>query len=128
MGVNNSQRVALARVARNTFHFTGITRDSNLTAERDKQFDSMIRSFRRMHPNDKNITELKKIYFAQLEPGQTFGSIAKDKTDENVATEAQLRALNGYFPRGEAEPGTWIKKIRVEKVDQNAHNAKASKS
>ena len=128
MGVSKSQRVALARVARNTFHFTGITRDSNLTAERDKQFVSMIRSFRRMHPNDKNLAELKKIYFEQLEPGQTFGSIASDKTDDNVATEAQLRALNGYFPRGEAEPGTWIKKIRIEKVDQNDYNAKAAKS
>lgn len=128
MGVKNSQRVALSRVARNTFHFTGLTRDSNLTPERDKQFVSMIRSFRRMQPNDKNLAEVQTIYFEQLEPGQTFGSIANDKTDENVANESQLRAINGYFPRGEAEPGTWIKKIRIKKVDQNDYNAKATKS
>ena len=117
--VKGAQRLALAKVARNTFHFTGLTRDNQLTAERDKMFLDMISTFRRMHPRDKNLTEVKRLYFEQLQPGETLGSIANDKTDENVASEVELRAINGYFPKGEPEPGTWIKKIRLEKVDPN---------
>ncbi len=113
-----NQRVALIKVARNTFHFQGITRDNNLTKDIDAVFLGMIGSFRRLHPNDKNPTELQRVYFEQLKPGQTFASIAADKTDENVANERVLRAINGFFPKGEAEPGTWIKKIKKVKVEQ----------
>lgn len=119
------QRVALIKVARNTFHFQGLTRDNNLTKEVDAVFLGMIASFRRLHPRDKNLTTLKRIYFEQLKPGQTFASIAIDKSDENVANEQVLRAING-FPKGEAEPGTWIKKIREVKVDQDSRKAKSA--
>lgn len=121
-----NQRVALIKVARNTFHFQGLSRDNKLSKEKDAVFLGMIASFRRLHPNDKNITELKRIYFEQLKPGQSFGSIAADTKDENVATEAELRVINGYFPKGEAEPGTWIKKIRLVKVDQDSRDAKTA--
>ncbi len=121
-----NQRVALIKVARNTFHFQGISRDNNLTKAKDDVFLGMIASFRRMHPKDKNITKLKRLYFEQLKPGETFASIAADRKDDNVATEAELRVINGYFPRGEAEPGTWIKKIRSVKVDQDSRDAKTA--
>jgi len=123
VATKGEQRLGLVKVARNTFHLQGISRDNKLTKEKDEVFLGMIASFRRIHPTDKNLTKLKRIYFEQLEPGQTFASIAADKSDENVATEAELRALNGYFPRGEAEPGTWIKKIRSVDVDQNSREA-----
>ncbi len=121
-----NQRVALIKVARNTFHFQGISRDNKLSKEVDAIFLGMIASFRRLHPNDKNLTELKRIYFEQLKPGETFGSIAADKKDENVASEPELRVINGYFPKGEAEPGTWIKKVRLVKVDQNDRKGKTA--
>lgn len=123
IGKRPNQRVALIKVARNTFHFQGISRDNELTKQKDDLFLGMIASFRRLHPNDKNITELKRIYFEQLKPGETFDSIAADKQDDNVASEGELRVINGYFPKGEAEPGTWIKKIRLVKVDQNDRKA-----
>lgn len=119
-----NQRVALIKVARNTFHFQGISRDNKLTDEVDAIYLGMIASFRRLHPNDKNLTEIKRIYFEQLKPGESFASIADDKTDENVASEPELRVINGYFPKGEAEPGTWIKKVRKVKVDQNSRKSK----
>ena len=126
VAVRPNQRVGLVKVARNTFHFQGITRDNNLTKEIDDVFLGMIASFRRIHPRDKSLTHLKRIYFEQLLPGETFASIAQDKEDDNVASEVQLRVINGYYPRGEAEPGTWIKKIRRVKVDQNSRDAKTA--
>lgn len=121
-----NQRVGLIKVARNTFHFQGISRDNKLSKEQDEVFVGMISNFRRLHPNDKNLTHLKRIYFEQLRPGQTFASMASDKQDDNVATEAELRVVNGYFPKGEAEPGTWIKKIRRVKVDQDSRKAESA--
>lgn len=118
-----NQRVGLVKVARNTFHFQGISRDNKLTKEKDDVFLGMIASFRRLHPNDKNLTEIKRIYFEQLKPGETFASLAADKASDNVATEEELRVINGYYPKGEAEPGTWIKKIRRVKVDQDSRKA-----
>ncbi len=123
VAVRANQRVGLIKIVRNTYHFQGISRDNNLTKQKDQIFLGMIASFRRMHPKDKNLTEVKRIYFEQLEPGQTFASIVADQNDDNVGTESELRAINGYYPKGEAEPGTWIKKIKLVKVDQNDHKA-----
>ncbi len=126
VATHKSQRVGLIKVARNTYHFQGISRDNKLSKAEDDVMVGMIGSFRRLRPSDRNLAKLKRIYFEQLKPGQTFASMAADQTDENVATESELRAINGFFPRGEAEPGTWIKKIKVVKVDQNDRKAKSA--
>lgn len=116
LGAVTAKRVALAKVARNTFHFEGIAKNNDITAEQDAYFVKMIRSFRRMSPKDKTGEFVTKIYFERLEPGETFASLAKDTGLDEVKAEIELRVINGYYPKGEPEPGTWIKKLRKEKI------------
>lgn len=116
LGAVTAKRVALAKVARNTFHFEGIAKDNNINAEQDAYFIKMIRSFRRMTPKDKTAEYVTKVYFERLKPGETFASLAKDAGLGESVAELELRVMNGYYPKGEAEPGTWIKKLRKEKI------------
>jgi len=116
LGAIPGQRVALAKVARNTFHFQGIAKNNKITPEQDAEFVGMIRSFRRMTPKDKTATHVTKISYERLKPGDTFASLAKDLEPEIKNAETELRVINGYYPKGEAEPGTWIKMLRKEKI------------
>jgi len=111
------QRVALAKVARNTFHFQGIAKNNKITAEQDGKFVDMIRSFRRMTPKDKTAGHVTKISYERLKPGDTFASLAQELGSDVANAEIELRVINGYYPKGEAEPGTWIKMLRKEKID-----------
>lgn len=115
IGAIPGQRVALAMVARNTFHFQGIAKNNNVTAEQDAEFVAMIASFRRMTPKDKTAKYVTRIAYQRLKPGDTFASLAKD-SQTGVDAEIELRVLNGYYPKGEAEPGTWIKMLRKEEI------------
>lgn len=117
LGAIPGQRVALAKVARNTFHFQGIAKNNKITAEQDAEFVGMIRSFRRMTPKDKTASHVTRISYERLKPGDTFASLAKDLEPEIENAEIELRVINGYYPKGEAEPGTWIKMLRKEKIE-----------
>lgn len=117
LGAIPGQRVALAKVARNTFHFQGIAKNNKITPEQDAEFVGMIRSFRRMTPKDKTASHITKISYERLKPGDTFASLAKDLEPEIENAEIELRVINGYYPKGEAEPGTWIKMLRKEKIE-----------
>ena len=103
-----TQRVALATVARNTYNFQGIAKNNNLTEAQDAEMVKIIKSFRRRTRADSSPDAVKRIYYERLEPGDTFAvlaeRIAPGKNQENY-----LRLLNGYFPKGEPEPGTWVK-------------------
>jgi predicted Zn-dependent protease len=117
LGAIPGQRVALAKVARNTFHFQGIAKDNNITPSQDAVFVKMIRSFRRMTPKDKTAEHITKVVYQRLQPGDNFASLAKELESTLDNAEAELRVLNGYYPKGEAEPGTWIKMLRKEKIE-----------
>lgn len=104
------QRVAAIRVGRNTFYFQGIARDNKLTEEQDKLFVEIITSFRRATREDLSPDQVKRLAFQRLEPGETFASLAKSR-DLGKYTEDYLRVMNGYFPKGEPEPGTYVKII-----------------
>jgi len=104
----STQRVALATVARNTYNFQGIARNNNLTAAQDAELVKIIKSFRRRTRADSSSDAVKRIYYERLEPGDTFAVLA-ERIAPGKAQENYLRLLNGYFPKGEPEPGTWIK-------------------
>ena len=112
---HEEQRVGLVTVARNTFHLQGIARNNKLTKEQDQTLTSIMRSFRRLGPKDAQIDSVKRIYFERLEPGDTFASLSAKLG--SVVSEDELRLLNGYYPKGEAEPGTWIKLLRKDGVN-----------
>ena len=118
VGARPAQRVALINISRNTYHFSGIAKDNNISPEQDEQFVELIRSFRSMTPRDRTSDTITELYFERLKPGETFASLAKDAGYEEDTTELELRVINGYYPKGEPEPGTWIKKIRKVKIEQ----------
>jgi len=111
----SNERVALANVARNSFYFQGIARNNQLTDEQDTELVRIIKSFRRVGPKDQVIDSVKRIYFERLEPGDTFESLSKRLG--SLASEDDLRLLNGYYPKGEAEPGTWLKLVEKDAVE-----------
>jgi len=106
-----NKRVAVIQVGRNTFHFQGIAKNSQLSKAQDQEFLEIIKSFRRATREDLLPRDVVRIYFKRLEPGETFASLAKEKI-LGKNTEDYLRVINGYYPKGEAEPGTYIKLIR----------------
>jgi len=87
-----------------------------VTPAQDATFVNIIRSFRRMTPKDRTAEHVTRIYFERLKPGETFASLAKEADSNADTAEVELRVINGYYPKGEAEPGTWIKKLRKEKI------------
>lgn len=105
------QRVAVIQVGRNTFHFQGIAKDNKLTEEQDKVMQEIIKSFRRATRQDLSPDAVKRIYYKRLEPGETFATLAQDR-QLGKYTEPYLRVINGYYPKGEAEPGTYIKLVK----------------
>ncbi|MBX2849870.1 MAG: M48 family metalloprotease [Acidiferrobacterales bacterium] len=115
LGRHLTQRVALSNIARNTFNFEGIARNNQLTADQDKTMVEIIRSFRRLAPQDEVIESIRRIRYERLEPGDTFASISKRLG--KVASEDELRLLNGFYPKGEPEPGRWIKVLEKENIE-----------
>lgn len=113
----DQQRVALIKVARNSFHFSGVARNNKLTPEQDQVLVKIIKSFRRPNNDDLPPEAITRIYYERLEPGESFADLAEryDKVDN---AEDVLRLMNGYYPKGEPEPGTWIKLLRLGSVDQ----------
>lgn len=108
-----NKRVGLIPVARNTYHFLGLARNNQLTAEQDSALLEIITSFRRVTRADLPSSETKRITYTRLEPGENFSVLAKriGKVDGIPDLENYLRLLNGYYPKGEPEPGTYLKII-----------------
>ena len=109
---HQQQRVAAVTIGRNTFHFDGIARNNQLTEEQDQQFVQIIETFRRAVRSDFPPESLQTITYKRFEPGDTFADLAKDK-ELGELTEQYLRLINGYYPKGQPEPGTWVKVIRT---------------
>lgn len=117
LGTRPNRRVALATVARNTFNFEGLAKNNVITEFQDQVMVYIIRSFRRITPQDKAQEALTRISYKRLEPGDSFASMAADLNIDDPTAEEQLRLINGYLT-GEAEPGTWIKILKRVKISE----------
>ncbi len=106
------QRVAAVTVGRNTYYFQGITKNNQLTEEQDQLFQDIIATFRRASNGDYPSAQVTRIDYKRLEPGETFASLSRDQA-LGPLTEQTLRLMNGYFPNGEPEPGTWMKLVKI---------------
>ena len=71
---------------------------------------SMIESFRPMHPKEAPGGTPRYMHYIQVPRGATMASMAASIRIPDA--EAQLRLLNGLYPRGEPRTGDWIKVIR----------------
>ena len=105
-----SKRVAAIKSGAYEYYFDIIT-PVPLDAKQDKEVIAIIKSFRRAESYDFPPNTIYRVYYHRLEAGETFADLAADKAVGRY-TEEQLRLINGYYPSGEPEPGTWIKMAR----------------
>jgi predicted Zn-dependent protease len=82
---------------------------SNFTSG-DSALLAMIESFRPMHPAEHGASNGLYVHYIQVPQGATMASLASGVRIPDA--EAQLRLLNGLYPRGEPRTGDWIKVIR----------------
>ncbi len=104
-----TQRVAVIKVGGNAYYFESSTPD--LPAGVDQVIVDIIASFRRAGQTDYPPEAIKRISYRRLQPGETFTDLAREATVLGLSAEDQLRLINGYYPTGEAQPGTWIKMV-----------------
>jgi predicted Zn-dependent protease len=76
----------------------------------DAAFLAMIESFRPIHPKERQTGAARYVHYIQVPRGATMASLAASIRIPNA--EAQLRLLNGLYPRGEPRTGDWIKVIK----------------
>ena len=69
----------------------------------------MIQSFRPIHPQEQQAGTARYVHDIQGPRGATMASLAASVQIPDA--EAQLRLLNGLYPRGEPRAGDWIKTI-----------------
>lgn len=79
-------------------------------AAADDQLLEMIRSFRPLLPQEKQVGPERQLRYIQVPRGATIASLAAGVQIPDA--EAQLRLINGLYPRGEPRVGDWIKIIR----------------
>ncbi|GAB2880542.1 M48 family metalloprotease [Microbulbifer echini] len=77
----------------------------------DTLFLTSIRSFRPLRKTDIVEKDIRRLHYVKANEKTTFSSLAKHMEIGEYAEE-QLRLLNGYYPRGEPEPGEWIKIVK----------------
>lgn len=104
---NASRRVAVIDYKGLSYLFEG--KADNFTAE-DATLLMMVESFRASHPKEKQAGSPAYIHYIQVPRGATMETLASGIRIPDA--EAQLRLLNGFYPRGEPRTGDWIKVIR----------------
>ncbi len=102
-----SSRVGVLDYGSLTYLFDG--RGDNFSAT-DPQLLAMIQSFRPMHPKERQSGNGYRVHYIQVPSGATMASLAASVRIPDA--EAQLRLLNGLYPRGEPRTGDWIKMIK----------------
>lgn len=102
-----SRRLAVIDYNSLSYLFEGKAGDFAAT---DTELLAMIESFRPMHPKERQAGTPRYVHYIQVPRGATMASLAASIRIPNA--EAQLRLLNGLYPRGEPRTGDWIKVIR----------------
>ena len=103
----SSRRVAIVDYNNLSYLFEGNAQDF---ANGDNTLLTMIESFRPIHPAERQASSGHFIHYIQVPQGATMASLAAGIRIPDA--EAQLRLLNGLYPRGEPRTGDWIKIIR----------------
>ena len=104
------QRVAAIKLGSNIYYFSSVM-PGNAESEIDAIQLEIMQSFRRASASDLPPEKEMTVYYRRLEPGETFADLARTSPLGSYA-EQYLRLMNGYYPSGEAQPGTWMKLVR----------------
>lgn len=104
---STSRRVAVIDFNSLSYLFEGKADDF---ANADPALLEMVKSFRPSHPKEKKAGAPAYVHFIQVPRGATLETLAAGIRIPDA--EAQLRLMNGFYPRGEPRTGDWIKVIR----------------
>ncbi len=104
---SESRRLATLDFNRLTYRFEG--KAANFAAS-DPDLVGIIESFRPMAPRERQTGKPQSIHYVQVPRGATMATLAAGLRIPDA--EAQLRLINGLYPRGEPRTGDWIKMIR----------------
>lgn len=108
-----NQRVALIKVGSNGYYFE--SSQPALSETIDEIFVGVINSFRRASQADYPPENLRQIYYRRLMPGETFIDLAQENRQAlGNSAEDLLRLINGYYPTGQPQPGTWMKLVEIK--------------
>lgn len=107
---NGDKRVAVIKSGSYEYYFNTL-QPVPLSDEQDESVTRIIASFRRAEPRDFPPDRVYTIDYHRLKPGETFADLAANNPLGRYAEE-ELRLLNGYYPSGEPQPGTWLKVVR----------------
>ncbi|MFN2328272.1 MAG: M48 family metalloprotease [Chromatocurvus sp.] len=102
-----SKRLAVIDFNNLTYRFEGTAADF---AGNDAALKTIIESFRPIHPQERQTGQAQYLRYIQVPRGATLQSLAASMRIPDA--EAQLRLINGFYPRGEPRTGDWIKVIR----------------
>ena len=104
----SAQRLAVIDYNKLYYVFEGKAEDFHA---RDGELLAMLESFRPMHPAERHSGgNSYHLHYIQVPQGATIASLAAGIALPDA--EAQLRLLNGLYPRGEPRTGDWVKIIR----------------
>lgn len=105
-----AERVAVLYLGPRAIILRGTIHDGEQLEEMDRLLLGSIRSLRAIQLNERRQGELRVRY---LQAGENFSweQLAQQSRVPQYAEET-LRLINGYYPRGEPEPGEWIKTLR----------------
>ena len=110
-GRTKSHRYACILIGKRTWLLNGYAQNGKLNEDDDQTLLAIINSFRRASRDDYLENSVRVIYYQRALPGETFADLASDAS-MGTYTEEYLRLMNGYYPNGEPEPGTWLKLVR----------------
>jgi len=102
------QRVAVLYLGPRVFIITGDIQDTAQAEAFDAQLLASIRTFRSIQANERFSGNESRIRYVQVGEGFSWPELARISPVGNYPEET-LRLLNGYYPTGNPEVGSWIK-------------------
>jgi predicted Zn-dependent protease len=102
------QRIAVIYMGPRVFTFTGEITDATQAEALDAQLLTAIRSFRAIQTNERFAGNESRLRYVQVGDGFSWAALARISPVGNYPEET-LRLLNGYYPTGNPETGSWIK-------------------
>jgi predicted Zn-dependent protease len=104
------KRVAVLFQGSRVYLLTGEVSKPQKDINYDEVFLRSIHSFRPA-ATKRRLPKAKTIHYVKANEKTTFAGLARQTRIGRYA-EQQLRLINGYYPKGEPQPGDWIKIIK----------------
>ncbi|MCY1270578.1 Beta-barrel assembly-enhancing protease [compost metagenome] len=104
-----ARRIAVIYQQQRAYLFVAAVKGRASLESQDGNFLQVIRSFRPLKPEERQLAKPQRLALVQAKPGQTLEQLV-DKS--GLYTVSTLRLLNDLYPDGQPKAGEWLKVIR----------------